>query len=473
MARGIAVTCELPHHLSLFSDRYDQTPRHLAAMFGHKSTEQLLALHEAHKLRCRAGTTANKVSRNYDAYLKSYEKLGWKERNSLSPIDRHDPERVTCKLMKAIRVQELWKKAHDVRVDFSGGEAREVKAAVMKELQTIIKKTAEEDTLYSGKVRLVGSSEDGSKIYCPDEFDVNVLFTGKDVEVEILETPEVLSKGKGTKTLSVVADAPGLQGNNLMDKLFLLLQTCLAEHTLQDKRLSFVPPGLSSTQVGAVLALAWQGKEYPLLLVGVDLVPVLELPWHDKITEPELMTSTPETFHVSNTADGSWRCSFALTEAEVLKGLSDSQRRVFIMGKVLLSCLKAEPWMPQAEKRHCTWFVNREWRIAVPTGFCYKNAFFDWLAKQEQVATEQDARYCTKALIAIFRQLCAVPDEVRGKLSQGRISAYFGGEFEGEKFGEGAHLIVRCLEEHLEEEQKGVKRRREENEIQERKKVCY
>ncbi|XP_050704003.1 ankyrin-2-like [Eriocheir sinensis] len=285
-------------------DRYDQTPRHLAAMFGHKSTEQLLALHEAHKLPCRAGTTADQASFNYDTYLKSYEKLGCKERDSLSPIDHHDPERVTCKLMEAIGVQELWEKASDIRVDFSGGEALEVKAAVMKELQSIAEKIGEKESLYKSDLRLVGSSEDGSKIYCPDEFDVNLVITRKDVEVGVEKTPEEQVASKGKYKL-VLAHAPGLDGNIVMDKLFLLLQKCLVKHTLQDKRLSFVPPCLSSTQVGVALDLAWQGKEFPLLLVGVDLVPVLELPWHDAIAKPKLMKDKPKTFHVSNTADGS------------------------------------------------------------------------------------------------------------------------------------------------------------------------
>ncbi|XP_050691562.1 uncharacterized protein LOC126983106 [Eriocheir sinensis] len=334
-------------------DRYDQTPRLLAAMFGHKSTEQLLALHEPRDPPCRAGTTAEQANHNYDAYLRRYEKLGSEKRESLTPIDRHYPERVTCRLMEAIGVQELWERAGDALVDFSRGEAREVKDAVMKELHSIIEKIAQEDSLYNGKLRLVGSSEDGSKIYCPDEMDVNLLITPKNVKVEVEETPKGLAPAKGNYKMSIVADAPGLQGNKLMYNLFLLLHKCLAKYTLQDERLSFVPPGLSSTQVGAALTLAWQGKEYPLLLVGVDLVPVLELPWHEKISKPKLIKDTAKTFHVSNTADGYWRCSFALTEATVLKKLSPIRRRVMVMGKVLLSCLKTEPWMPQHMKHLC------------------------------------------------------------------------------------------------------------------------
>ncbi|KAK8375294.1 hypothetical protein O3P69_012779 [Scylla paramamosain] len=42
-------------------DTYGQTPRHLAAMFGHKSTFELLAHQETQDLPCRAGTTATQV----------------------------------------------------------------------------------------------------------------------------------------------------------------------------------------------------------------------------------------------------------------------------------------------------------------------------------------------------------------------------------------------------------------------------
>ncbi len=148
------------------------------------------------------------------------------------------------------------------------------------------------------------------------------MISQKNVKAEVKETPGKDAKLKGKFQISVVTDAPGLQENKFMDNMFILLQKCLADYTLQDKRLSLVPPGLNSTQVGATLALAWQGQEYPLLLVGVDLVPVLELPWHEKIEKPKLLGDRAQTFHLSNTADGSWRCSFALTEAAVLKDLS-------------------------------------------------------------------------------------------------------------------------------------------------------
>lgn len=442
--------------MSLILDRYGQTPRLLAAMFGHKSTEQLLALREPRDLHCRAGTTAEQASSHYDAYLRSYDRVGRAGRESLTPIDRHDPARVTCKLLGAIGVHELWQKAKEVVVDFSCGEALEVKNVVMKELQTIMDKVAQENSLYRGCLRLVGSSQDQSKIYSPDEFDVNLVITPKNVRVDVKETPKESAKLKGKLQMSVVDDTPGLQGNKFMENLFLLVQKCLTKYTLQDERLSLVPPGLSSTQVGAALALAWQGRKYPLLLVGVDLVPVLELPWHEKIIKPEFLKDKARTFHVSNTADGSWRCSFALTEAMVLKSLAPIKRLVLVMGKVLLSCLKADPWMPQDMKFHCTWFINREWKIVAPSGFCFKNAFLRWLEQlgdEELVAEQEEAHFCAKELIAVFRQLCAEPNVKRGHLTPANISAYFGGDFEGVKPGEGAHLIARCLEENLENEQ--------------------
>ncbi|XP_063887790.1 uncharacterized protein LOC135115206 [Scylla paramamosain] len=435
-------------------DSYGQTPRLLAAMFGHTSTADLLAQQDVQDPPCRAGTTAKQVTRGFEAYLQLYEKYA---HDPLTPFDRHNPDSVTRKLMKCIRVGKLQQEAQRVAVDLSQGEALQIHETVMAELKAIMDNVSAADPTYRGDLRLAGSSRDGSKLYAPDEFDVNIVIHGDDVRVNVSERRKEEALLKGRLQIAVKTDNPNLKGNSFMANLYKEVHRCLADHTLQDERLSLVPPGLTSTQVGVALALAWQGRDYPLLLVGVDLVPVLEVPWLEQIPRPFLTPGNTTTMQLSNAADGSWRCSFALTEAKVLGTLRPAERQLQLMGKVLLSRLKAERWMPRHKKSFCTWFATREWSIPVPSGFCFKNAFLRWLehrrrgerhpAKQLEAGRERDpARW----LVQVFRLMCADPKESRERLTTQNNSAYFGGDCEGRKPGDGAPAIVQCLEEDLE-----------------------
>ncbi|XP_063852565.1 ankyrin-1-like isoform X2 [Scylla paramamosain] len=443
-------------------DTYGQTPRHLAAMFGHKSTFELLAHQESQDLPCRAGTTSTQVKENFKVFHNMFYKY---KRNLLGTDDRHNPESVIRNLVRSISLQELQEEAQRVAVDLSKGEALEVKEAVMAEISIIMNKVSAADATYRGDLRLVGSSRDGSKLYVPDEFDINLVIHKDDVGITVSERGKEEAPLKGSFQISVKTDNPHLEGNRFMASLYEEVHWCLAGHTLQDKRLSLVPPGLTSTQVGVGLSLAWQGREYPLLLVGVDLVPVLEVPWLEQVFRPFLTPEDTTTMQLSNAADGTWRCSFALTEAEVLGTLTPAERQVQLMGKVLLSRLKPERWMPQHKKSFFRWFATREWNIAVPSGFCFKNALLRWLehrrrrevelgAGQEQDHTKElepgregdPARW----LVEVFRLMCANPEETREHLTTQNSSAYFGGDCEGRKTGDGAPVIVQCLEEGLE-----------------------
>ncbi|XP_045136399.1 uncharacterized protein LOC123519295 [Portunus trituberculatus] len=431
-------------------DTYGQTPGHLAAMFGHTKTFDLLAQQAVQDPPCRAGTTAKEVMRGFQAYLQLYEKYDGKP---LIPSERRNPDSVTKKLMKQIEVRKLQQEAQRVAVDLSRGEALEIRKVVMAELKAIMDKVSAAYPTYQGDLRLAGSSRDGSKLYAPDEFDVNIVLHEDGVGVNVSERREEEALLKGRLEISVKTNNPHLQGNSFMASLYEKVHRCLTGHTLLDKRLSLVPPGLTSTQVGVGIALAWQGKEYPLLLVGVDLVPVLEVPWPKQIPRPFLTPADTTTIQLSNAADATWRCSFALTEAKVLETLSPVERQVQLMGKVLLSLLKAEPWMPRHKKSFCTWFDTREWKIPVPSGFCFKNAFLRWLehrrcegGKQLEAGREEDpARWMAE----VFRLMCANPEESREHLATLNSSAYFGGDCEGRKPGDGAPIIVQCLEEDL------------------------
>ena len=436
-------------------DTYGQTPGLLAAMFGHTSTAALLAQQSVQDSPCRAGTTAKQVTRGFEAYLQLYEKY---DHEPLMPHDRHHPDSVTRKLVKHTGIRKLQQEAQRVSVDLSRGEALEIRDVVMAELKAIMDKVSAKDPTYRGDLRLAGSSRDGAKWYAPDEFDVNIVIQQEGVRAKVNERREEEALLKGRLEISVDTDNPHLQENNFMANLYEEVHLCLANHTLQDKRLSLVPPGLTSTQVGVALALAWQGQEYPLLLVGVDLVPVLEVPWPEQIPRPFLTPGDTNTIQISNAADDTWRCSFALTEAQVLETLSREELMAFLMGKLLLSCLKAERWMSRYKKNLYTWFVTRDWKIPVPSGFCFKNAFLRGLEsrRREERGQEDPARW----LVEVFRLMCADPKESREHLTSVHSSAYFGGDCEGRKSGHGAPIIVQCLEEDLNRRSRAHQRRK-------------
>ncbi|XP_045122025.1 poly [ADP-ribose] polymerase tankyrase-like isoform X3 [Portunus trituberculatus] len=454
-------------------DAYGHTPRHLAAMFGHKSTFELLAHQEKQDPPCRAGTTATQLKDNFKIYHNMYYKYS---RKLHSPFDRHDPRSVIRNLVKSIDLPKLQKEAQQMVLDMSKGEALEVKEAILAEINIIMNKVSTNNPTYRGDLRLAGSARDGSKLYAPDEFDINLVIQEDDLEVNVSNRREEEAPLKGRLRISMKTDKPHLEGNRFMASLYEEMNRCLAGHVVQDKRLSLVPPGLTSTQVGVALYMAWQGRLYPLLLVGVDLVPVLEVPWLEQVSRPFLTPKDITTMQLSNAADGTWRCSFALTEAMVLEALTPVERQVQLMGKLLLSRLKAEPWMPRHKKSFFMWFSTREWKIGVPSGFCFKNAFLQWLEQRQrrkldlrggweeegdkefwvgqkedpdqEVGKEQEDP--SKWLVEVFRLMCVNPDESREHLATKNSSAYFGGECEGRKPGDGAPIIVQCLEEDLE-----------------------
>ncbi|XP_045136985.1 ankyrin-2-like isoform X2 [Portunus trituberculatus] len=524
-------------------DTYGQTPGHLAAMFGHRSNYDLLEQRETQNATCRAGTTAVQVKKNFKKFFSKYSKHN---RKLHLPSDHHDPKSITRNLVKAIRLSKLQEMAKQIAVDLSKGEALEVKETILSEIGTIMSKVSAANHTYRGDLRLAGSSRDGSKLYTPNEFDINLVIHEDDIEVNVSKRAKEEASLKGLLQISVKTDKAHLQGNRFMAGLYEEVHHCLAGHILEDKRLSLVPPGLTSTQVGVALAFAWQGQEYPLLLIDVDLVPVLEVPWVEQVSRPFLTPEGTTTMQLSNAADGTWRCSFALTEAKVLETLRPAEHQVQLMGKVLLSRLKAEPWMPQHKKRFFKWFSTREWNIAVPSGFCFKNALLRWVEerRREEVARGRDGNHAQdlragqegdhpkelgagqkgnysqelgvgqegyhfqdlgtgqerdysqqleagqegghsqqlgagqdddaqesgagqerdpgqqylvggegapfRWLVQVFRLMCANPVESREHLATQNSSAYFGGDCEGRKSGEGAPIIVQCLEEELE-----------------------
>ncbi|XP_069158663.1 serine/threonine-protein phosphatase 6 regulatory ankyrin repeat subunit C-like [Procambarus clarkii] len=433
----------------LLPDRYGHTPPHLAAMFAHDDVHELLAEFIIEpEPTCRAGTTPQEVRRHFSQYLLKYNIHEPESSSNIEHIN-NDPTKTAMNLLNRIDLGSLVRDLEKTTVDFTMCEAQEVKNEVMKELKKITANVSDE--IFRGELKLSGSAADGTRLYCPDEFDVNfVLQELPGVKVKVIQQTdkEVLASGHKLK-VKIKTKNSSLHGNNLVTKFYDRVRECLKSHTIGDERLSLVPPGLTRTQVGVALSLAWQGSEYPLLLVSVDLVPVVVVPWPEEISRPPLTPDTSQIIQLSNTEDGSWRCSLAATEVEVLQQLEPQERRVFLTCKTLLSRLKAEPWMPRHVKNQFSWWDSRYWKVPTPAGFCLKNSFLRQLQRKREQGVEWHEQDILILVRSVFRDMChemVDPSTSVESLVPAKVNAYFGGDCEKPKMGEGAPEIVGYLD---------------------------
>ncbi|XP_042218930.1 serine/threonine-protein phosphatase 6 regulatory ankyrin repeat subunit A-like isoform X2 [Homarus americanus] len=435
----------------LMPDRYSQTAAHLAAMFGHDDTYQVLAQFMPQcKPSCRAGTTPQEVNKHFNIYLKMYHKH---TDTNVSPQNAqiwNDPREATKNVLSQIDLRKLMMDAQSVAVNFCQGEAKQVKDIVMQELKAIIDKVSGKDETYRGLLELLGSAADATKLYCPDEYDVNLLlYTCSGVTIKVKEQPEKDVSLSGHKLkIEVETEDAALQGNALLNNLYLRMREILVSYKIKDKRVSLVPPGLTKTQVGVTLLMSWQGSEYPLLLIGVDLVPVVVVPWPSEVHKPRLTPDNSQVIPLSYVVDKNWRGSFANCEVVVLSQLDPQERQVYLTAKTLLSCMKAEPWMPKKYKNQFCWWDSRYWKIPTPAGFCLKNSFLKLLEKKRQEEVnwqESDLREC---VTEVFRGMCLQEDTDGQHLIPAKVHAYFGGDCEVPKIGEGAPEIIAFLEEN-------------------------
>lgn len=447
IAAAAASTSMRFHSLDRYSplqpDRYGHTALHLAAMFGHSHTLELLQHSVGEDLPCRAGTTAREVQDNFVGYLRRYLRYDDSLQQVTSPQLQWEAQETLKRLLRGVDLRKLPSNARRANVDFSDetGEAARVRRAVLRATGLVVGGAA----YMPGRrvrLRLVGSSRDGSKLFAPDEFDINVVVAAQgcvQVVVQEIDPPRGHSH-----MLQVETEVPELQGEGLAEGLQQAVDQALTSAVLDEPRLSVVPPGLTPTQVGVALSLAWQGEQYPLLLVSVDLVPVLEVDWHQDIERPPLTPPDTTTMHLSAARDGSWRCSFAQLEAEVLASMDSRQRLVQLCAKLLLASLKAERWMPRRVKALSTWWSGRAWSVPVPGGFCLKSCIFRLLERWREDGClwgEDDAMV---GLIEVVEEMCL--DKATKTLGERKIKAYFGGDFEKAKDSPNAVLILQHLQ---------------------------
>lgn len=440
------------NHIS--PDNYGHLPTHLAAMFGHVQAFKYLSFH-LDECTCKAGYTPTEVRTNFLEYLQLYQKISesasidkepWHGNNCTEAIKHH---------FYSLNLTDILQQSKEV--NFTCGEAAEVRSAVMKELNIVMRKVSGTNPLFQGKLELLGSSADGTRLYGPDEYDVNyviqdlpamkvkvVKLTGKSaLQRGHSLSVRIKTKNKGFKYL--------LKKSNWKNTFFEAVLRGLEHHHLQDHRLSFVPPGVTRTKVGVSLSLAWQGKQYPLLHVGIDLVPVMKVQWPEGVDRPFLTPYGADQVYLTSTGGGEWRFSFAGIEASLLKHLGTDEHQTFLACKRLLSCMKPEPWMPKDLKRKFKWWDSRYWDIPAPNGFALKNCFFMELEQKRKNGSKWAEENIFERMTAIFRKMCEEctdPATDTKQLVSHKVYAYFGGNFERPKMGMGAPEIVSYLKKY-------------------------
>lgn len=440
-------------------DRFHHTPPHFAAMFGHESAyQQLTTFMQDRNIENLSNYNPISVRTNFYTLLDQYNVLKDFLERGEDVYACNDPAEAEKKKLNQMSLSYVVEQSHSLCVNFNENEAGQVKQVVIKELEKIRDEIALLNPIFTGKLELLGSAADNTRLHAPDEFDFNFCVDQSQIlnltVVQIKDKKKALLKGH-PKDLTVSSHDKEmqtlLQKSNWKDEFYKVVVECMKTHVFSDCRLSLVPPGITRTQVGVGLAFAWQGNKYPLLLIGIDLVPVLRALWPKNLERPYLTPKSETHVYISSIGDGEWRLSFANFEADILKSLQPEELEVYLTCKTLLSCMKAEPWMPKSIKNKFTWWNSRRWKIPIPSGFALKNCFLRELEEKRKNGSTWTSETLACNMVSVFRRMVEKEFyEVTGitGLVSKRIYAYFGGEFEKPKLGEGSLEIIRYLEQY-------------------------
>ncbi|KAK3886637.1 hypothetical protein Pcinc_009284 [Petrolisthes cinctipes] len=459
-------------------DRARRTPAHLAFMFGHSDAGDLLVT-GVEAERDMANSCPRELLDSFKIYMKFYEldaKLRVKpqEENDANGLIRahlrHFKQKWCGKIDMAVRA---------LHVNFTKGEAKEIKEALATELKRLLEELGEKNPLFASNLHILGSSADNLRLFAPDEFDCNVVlknisgFPDGGFHVTLEQLPDNIALAKGYTTSLCVTPAKEeledlIDSEKFVNMFFEAVSACVTSFQPFDHRLSLVLPGIRKTQVGANVSFAWQGSEFPLLLIDVDIVPVANIPWPAELERPPMTPSTIDSVQIASMGDGNWRCSFAAVENLIFRELPDTKRMVLLACKLLIVSLRSESWATRDVKEQFTYWDGRRFKIPAPAGFILKSAF---LKEMEEIQNDSlwESTRLMERMKSVFRRMCIVDDisvitesNNSGKANQsdiintqpsentkffcGKVRAYFGGECEKASVGISAPEILRFLE---------------------------
>lgn len=428
-------------------DRSGNTPSHYAFMAGHEEVAQFLT----NRIKNNRGLRPHDMFKGYQTYL---------DQQSLSLIR---DERERCNDSKELierhldHLRETWEAKgglsntiKDIHVDFTKVKSSEVRQAITDVVQHLTSEIAKVNKFFDGELVGVGSAADDTRLFCPDEYDFNLVLKnvsghpGQGLKIELKNSPESERVQKYIE-LSVERDELKdlMQGSNFTDTFYQTAKRCLKNLRLGDERLIFISPGIEKTQVGINLHMIWMGQEFPLLMIDVDIVPTVEAPWPQQLPQPLLTPSNMNTVYLSKMVGREWRFSFGFAENQIMSKLSSHERRVFLGCKLLLSSLKVSWWVPREAKRQFSFWDKRVFRLSVPDGFVLKNVFFEELQDVQDADLWTDDHLLDR-IKSIFSRMCEDDNNSKYQMPR-KVMAYFGGNTQLPSFAQGAPDILAFL----------------------------
>ncbi|XP_063613220.1 ankyrin-3-like [Penaeus indicus] len=415
-------------------DRFGNTPAHYAYMFGHQEVGDFLKT----DLVNYNGLPAEHMLEGYNQYLKLYklnsndlQKRKMERDNTASQIIQEHLQNLKRNWMEC-SIDQAVKECH---VDFTSGEAHEIQTAVTDFIGQVTLSIGEANSLYKGNLHMLGSSGDNVRLFCPDEFDFNIIMQSMEPPFPVNWNGELRDIPENSEVFSALED------------FYYILSRCLVKCKPKNRRLAIVLPGVKKTQVGVALSLVWTGKVFPLLLVDVDVVATVRASWPPALRRPKLMPSTFDSVYLNSIGNNEWRFSFALAENAVMKTLTADKRRVFLACKLVLSALKVEKWAPRHIHNQFKYFHGRFFKIPSPKGFLLKNTFF---LELEEVTDEEQwtEEHLVERMTSIFRRMCEEYTDPASQVTSwepAAVKAYFAGPTQSPCVGFGAPEIVKFL----------------------------
>ncbi|XP_042891227.1 uncharacterized protein LOC122265847 [Penaeus japonicus] len=416
-------------------DRFGNTPAHYAYMFGHKEVGDFLRTESVNK----SGLTAEAVLQGYSHYLKAYnidfdhlQKIEIYGDNTASQIIQKHLQ----KLKRRWEGSGISQSVKECHVDFANGEAQEIQKAVFEFIQKLMLLVSTKNSMFEADFRMLGSSGDNVRLFCPDEFDFNIIMHRIKVN---------FPKGWDGNMRDISVKDEDL---NHLENFCYTVRQCLPNCEPKDNRLAIILPGVKKTQVGAGLSLVWTGKVFPLLLVDVDVVATVRALWPRAFGKPKLVPSSFNYLYLNSIGNNEWRFSFALLENAVMKDLSEDKRRVFLACKMVLSALKVEKWAPRHIQNKFKYFHDRFFKIPSPKGFLLKNTFF---LELEEVTDEErwTEEHLVERMISIFRKMCEKYTDPATQVTSWEpavVKPYFAGRTQNPCVGFGAPEILEFME---------------------------
>ncbi|KAK7074367.1 hypothetical protein SK128_009452 [Halocaridina rubra] len=446
--------CEVTHEDS--NQNYSQKAYTSSAMSQNSKSEQInniekkaLEFWNAHKKYLEYYSLNHKdISQTRQLQIQNYEQLLSDRLNAVRKIWEQEGIRATVTKYK---------------VEYKD-EAEKVKTVVGNFLNDLKLRIASENIFFAGDLEFVGSSEDNVRQYCPDEYDCNLYlnnisaYPDGGLKCDLLEyTPDeakLHDHNMYLKLYSLVEHLrENIKGSVFLERFYDTVEASLKKLDLSNHQLQLILPGIKRTQVGVALCLLWQGEKYPMLLVDVDLVPTIKMPWPNNLRKPKCAIHERDfnEVYVNSLGNGEFRFSFGKAETALMKTLPEEKREVYLACKFILSTFKTENWVPNQLKAAYKYWDSQIFSLSSKGGFALKNSFFRELEEVTD-SHEWHARNLLNRMCSIFKRMCeeivdpstlVVQRENESHLSSHRdekenlpsvaakrVRAYFGGDAE-------------------------------------------